>query len=181
MCFHFSGIDPHIHIQKALHLHLRILSQLCSPNDVPPKVSGNSSVLLQARNADAAKIQSSVDSAISKARNSPREAETMYEGLQHAISHVTATDPNSKISRDLRRMLGYKDHIVFAYSAVLSLGLPRWMPDVYCKNPSSPYNLLHERVALTTFELMCTSYAYTACNVNLEYFKQPLFIQKVRS
>lgn len=176
-----SGMtDVIVHSQAALQIHIRFLSQLCGPYDTPPKITVNLSTLLMARSMDHTSIQSPVDAAISRARDMPRAVEVLLDKLQHLINHAGANFPHSKIYRDLTCMLqSHREHIPFTYSALISVGLSNWTPDVYCKNPLTPYNLLHERVALLTFETMCTLFAYTMFSVDLGYLKQPALLQQV--
>lgn len=136
---------------------------------------------MQARLSDQHNADASVQAAIKRAATMNREATLKFEDLRNAISHAGATNKKSSLYRDMRRMLSYEIHIKFAYSALLSLGLSTFTPDIYGNNPDSFYNLLHERIALSTFEHMCTSFAYTAFNVNLQYTQDPTLLQKVQS
>ncbi|VDB99908.1 unnamed protein product [Peniophora sp. CBMAI 1063] len=166
-------------VQSALQIHLRILSLLCSPYDVLPHISGNLSSLMQTRLAGPQNVKASVDAAIASSRNTPREASLKFDELRNAITHAGRKNSRSAIFRNMQRMLSYETHIKFAYGALFSLGLSAWTPDIYGNNPDSLYNLLHETIAISTFEHMCASFAYTVFGVDFEHLKDSVLLQKM--
>ncbi|VDC05617.1 unnamed protein product [Peniophora sp. CBMAI 1063] len=79
----------------------------------------------------------------------------------------------------MKCMMSRKEHLDFVFKAITSLGLASWMPDIYSNNPTSLYNLLHERIAISTFQYMCNAFAYTLFKVNLEYASQSALLQQI--
>lgn len=57
-------------------------------------------------------------------------------------------------------------NILLMFRTVACLGLRRWAPDVLSGDPDSMYNLLHEHIALTTFEQVTAAYGYSHMAIN---------------
>ena len=55
------------------------------------------------------------------------------------------------------------------FRTVVTYGLQQWNPDVLSGDPDSMYNVLHETIALLTFEQAVAAYAYsfTGLTMNL--------------
>ena len=69
-----------------------------------------------------------------------------------------------KISNGIKRTA--EDNLIMMFRTVACLQLRRWAPDVLSNDPESFYNLLHEHIALKTFEQVvgATGYSHTGMN-----------------
>jgi len=55
------------------------------------------------------------------------------------------------------------------FRTVACSGLEHWAPDVLSGDPESMYNLLHEHIALTTFEQVAIAFGYSHMGINLSF------------
>jgi len=55
------------------------------------------------------------------------------------------------------------------FRTVACSGLEHWAPDVLSGDPESMYNLLHEHIALTTFEQVAVAYGYSHMGIDLSF------------
>ena len=60
-----------------------------------------------------------------------------------------------------------ESHLLLMFRSVACLGLQRWAPDVLGNDPESMYNLLHEHIALKTFEQVSGAFGYSHMGTNL--------------
>ena len=88
-------------------------------------------------------------------------------------------ETSSTISGNIRRIP--EDHLLFMHCAVATLGLPRWNPDVLSTDPNSMYNILHEQLALQTFQNVVISHGYAHFGINHGKMKLSLLKQFYRS
>ncbi|KAF9456556.1 hypothetical protein BDZ94DRAFT_1326898 [Collybia nuda] len=61
---------------------------------------------------------------------------------------------------------------------VAILGLEHWAPDILSTDPDSSYNLLHEHIALTTFEQVSGAFAYSHMGINLSFIHDFSLLRK---
>lgn len=73
----------------------------------------------------------------------------------------------STVSNNIKRIPN--PHLLLMFRTVASLGLKRWAPDVLSGDPESLYNLLHEHIALTTFEQVSGAFGYSHMGINLSF------------
>jgi hypothetical protein len=52
------------------------------------------------------------------------------------------------------------------HSMVVTLGLSSWNPDIMSTNPNSMYNILHEQLAIQTFQHIVISHGYAYFGIN---------------
>src|SRR5713101_8354202 len=52
------------------------------------------------------------------------------------------------------------------HGVVVTLGLSSWNPDVMSTNPNSMYNILHEQLAIQTFQHIVISHGYAHFGIN---------------
>ena len=69
------------------------------------------------------------------------------------------------ISANIRRI--QECHLLLIFRTVACLGLEKWAPDILSGDPESMYNLLHEHIALKTFEQVSSAYGYSHMGANL--------------
>lgn len=67
------------------------------------------------------------------------------------------------------------------HCAVATLGLPRWNPDVLSTDPNSMYNILHEQLAIQTFQNVVIAHGYAHFGINHGKMKLSLLKQFYRS
>jgi len=60
-----------------------------------------------------------------------------------------------------------ESHLLLMFRSVACLGLQQWAPDVLSGDPESMYNLLHEHIALKTFEQVSGAFGYSHMGTNL--------------
>jgi hypothetical protein len=65
------------------------------------------------------------------------------------------------------------------FRTVACLGLRKWAPDVLSGDPESMYNLLHEHIALQTFEQVSGAFSYSHMGANLSCIKDFLLMRKL--
>ena len=53
------------------------------------------------------------------------------------------------------------------FRTVSFFGLAHWAPDVLSQDPNSMYNLLHEHIALMTFEQVAAGFGYSHLGIDL--------------
>lgn len=73
----------------------------------------------------------------------------------------------SLISKNIKRI--GEPHLLFMFRMVACFGLQHWAPDILSDDPESMYNLLHEYIALTTFEQVAGHFGYIFTGINLSY------------
>lgn len=145
--------------QDALELHIRALWCLPHQNAVPPEVLAEDQNAYAARFTSEAHIQTSVQDSLNNSGNFMHAAEDRFTNLIGSLSD------KSKISANIRRIP--KPLLLFAFRTIAFFGLVRWAPDVLSQDPESMYNLLHEYIALTTFEQIAGSFGYSHMGPNL--------------
>lgn len=72
---------------------------------------------------------------------------------------------NSITSNNIKRVS--ETNLLLIFRTVAVLGLRRWAPDVLSGDPDSMYNLLHEHIALTTFEQVASAYGYGFMGIDM--------------
>ena len=70
-----------------------------------------------------------------------------------------------------------EDHLHYMHSAVVTLGLSKWNPDVMSTNPNSMYNILHEQLAIQTFQNVVIAHGYAHFGINHGKMKLSLLKQ----
>lgn len=66
---------------------------------------------------------------------------------------------SSLIANDISRIPD--SHLLLMFRTVASFGLHRWAPELHGANSESMYNLLHEHIALSTFEQVASGFGYS--------------------
>ena len=70
-----------------------------------------------------------------------------------------------------------EDHLLFMHCVVATLGLPRWNPDILSTDPNSMYNILHEQLAIQTFQNVMIAHGYAHFGINHGKMKLSLLKQ----
>ncbi|GLB39666.1 hypothetical protein LshimejAT787_0701760 [Lyophyllum shimeji] len=138
--------------KAALELHIRALWGLPDQASVPPVVTDQDKARFVRRFSSESEVRSSVNSALDENTAYIAEAGRLAGALKDSPS------PGSTIAKNIERITG--PALKFALKTVASFGLLRWAPDVLGGDADSMYNLLHEYIALTTFQQAATAHAY---------------------
>ena len=65
------------------------------------------------------------------------------------------------------------------FRTVSFFGLARWAPDVLSQDPNSMYNLLHEHIALVTFEQVAAGFGYSHLGIDLSLTHNFVLMRKL--
>jgi hypothetical protein len=146
--------------QDALQLHIRALWCLPHQNAIPPVISDDDRAAYAGRFVNEAQVKSSVQDSLHRNSTYINAAETRLNNLYNSLSD------NSIISNNIRRIS--KPQLLFVFRTVACSGLPCWAPDVQSMDPDSIYNLLHEYIAVNTFQQVAISHGYDHMGINRE-------------
>ena len=133
---------------------------LPSQNQLPPKVDAEEISVYQQCFSNAGAIATSV-------RGILRNNSTAIDAVLAKVTdfHKKLPDETSStISGNIRRIP--EDHLHYMHCAVATLGLSKWNPDVMSTNPNSMYNILHEQLAIQTFQNVVISHGYAHFGIN---------------
>jgi len=141
---------------------------LSSQNQLLPKLDGNTISIYQQRFSNAGVIVSSVHSIL---KNNSTAIDAILAKVTEFHNNLP-DETSSTISGNIRRIP--EDHLLFMHCAVATLRLPRWNPNVLATDPNSMYNILHEQLALQTFQNVVISrgYAHFDGKMKLSLLKQ---------
>lgn len=93
------------------------------------------------------------------------------DNINNAQSQVSALiaelQETSIRSKNIQRIP--ESHRLLMFRTIACFGLERWAPDVLSGDAESMYNLLHEHLALTTFEQVAKGYGYSHMGINLTF------------
>ncbi|KAF8222586.1 hypothetical protein L208DRAFT_1413194, partial [Tricholoma matsutake] len=131
----------------ALELHLCVLWCLPHQSTVPPK-----------RYLSEAQLQNSVTSSLDD--NSGR-----IQDAKAKVAELVSSLKDGMIAANIRHI--QECHLLLIFRTVACLGLAKWAPNVLSGDPESMYNLLHEHIALKTFEQVSAAYGYSHMGANL--------------
>jgi hypothetical protein len=79
--------------------------------------------------------------------------------------HTSISDAAGIIASNIKRIP--ESHLLVMFRTVACHGLQKWAPDVLSNDPESMYNLLHEYIALKTFEQVAGAFGYAHMGANL--------------
>jgi len=64
------------------------------------------------------------------------------------------------------------------HRSISFFGLARWAPDVLGGDPESMYNILHEQIALMTFQQVAGAFGYSHIGINLQLVQNFVILHK---
>ncbi|KAJ7816448.1 hypothetical protein B0H14DRAFT_3475369 [Mycena olivaceomarginata] len=138
-------------VQKAMHLHLRVLMELLSQSAVPKRLSAEDMAPFNARFIFTADIDAHMTEVFAAA------IEPTGVVAEHVVAFLrSAKTMSSQTAMDAARI--GEHHLRTMFGALANAGLPSFTPDVF-GNPESLYNIAHELVALHSFRIVATNYA----------------------
>jgi len=146
--------------QLALQVHCRALWQLPSQNSVPPKVMLADRAHYNAHFSSETAIKSSVHASLNANAVDINEAQSRVRQLLDSL-----VDLNSTTANHIQRI--DENFLCLMFRTVSFFGLAHWAPDVLSQDPSSMYNLLHEHIALMTFEQVAAGFGYSHLGIDL--------------
>ncbi|KAE9386833.1 hypothetical protein BT96DRAFT_792675, partial [Gymnopus androsaceus JB14] len=160
-------------VQNAFHVHIRIMWMSFSQEDVPlgPDLNLKNSFNERFKSSNEADIGAHVDALIAKAIPASLEAIPKADEVRR-----TAHRSKGMLAHWARQI--EEPFLVSMFTAVANAGLTRWAPDVL-GTPDSPYNVLHERIAVTTFRQLLTSFVYTKMNANISFAEDHILLSKL--
>jgi len=144
-----------------------------SQEDVPlgPDLNLKNSFNERFKSSNEADIGAHVDALIAKAIPASLEAIAKADEVRR-----TAHRSKGMLAHWARQI--EEPFLVSMFTAVANAGLTRWAPDVL-GTPDSPYNVLHERIAVTTFRQLLTSFVYTKMNANISFAEDHILLSKL--
>jgi hypothetical protein len=166
---------PHkvlIFLQLALEVHLRALWQLPHQNATPPKVTDADRLQYNARFSSEHAVRSSVHASLNQNATNITEARAKVQNFLSSLPE----DAHSITANHIRCIL--QSHLLVMFRTVAFFGLARWAPDLLSGNPDSIYNLLHEHIALITFEQVASAYGYSHVGINLQFVQDFVVLRK---
>ncbi|KAJ6586617.1 hypothetical protein B0H10DRAFT_2234359 [Mycena sp. CBHHK59/15] len=129
-------------LQNAMNLHIHILLNATSSLDVPAIPN--------------AATVASFQQMFSSAQDIHNHAANISYNHQDTTANITklrsgaALQPGSTIAKNIAQV---DDHILHTiFSAVRHFGLLEWRPDIINGTPGTLYNVMHEVIALKTFQ-----------------------------
>ena len=72
-----------------------------------------------------------------------------------------------------------ESHILLMFRSVSYFGLTRWAPDIMSGDSDSMYNILHEHIALITFEQVASVFEYSHLGINLQLVQDFVLLHKL--
>ncbi|KAJ3830991.1 hypothetical protein F5878DRAFT_679157, partial [Lentinula raphanica] len=138
----------------ALYLHIRILWRLFSKDETPPFVTAAMIVRFNERFTSTDDAKAQIDQIM---KNSHTASEEALAKVQE-IKRLAWLSSSSKTSKNIQRIEDVFLERLFA--SVAAIGLELWNPDVAGGSPESLYNSVHEHIAITTFQVLLSAFAY---------------------
>ena len=134
-----------ISFQLALQVHCQALWQLPSQNSVPPKVTLTDRAHYNSSFSSESAIKSCVHASLDANSVDINEAWSRVRQLLDSL-----VDLNSTTANHIQRI--DENFLCLMFRTVSFFGFARWAPGVLSQDPNSMSNLLHEHIALLTFE-----------------------------
>ena len=161
-----------ISFQLALQVHCRALWQLPSQNSVPPKVTLTDRARYNSRFSSESAIKSSVHASLDANSVDINEAQSRVRQLLDSLVDLNSTTANhiQRIDENFLRLM---------FRTVSFFGLAHWAPDVLSQDPNSMYNLLHEHIALVTFEQVAAGFGYSHLGIDLSLIHNFVLMRKL--
>jgi hypothetical protein len=153
-------------------VHLRVLWQLPHQNAIPPTVTQNDRLRFSDRFTSAAAIRTSVQASLDANASDINDAQARVRQLLAGLP-----EDHSATANHIRRIP--ESHILLMFRSVSFFGLARWAPDLMSSDPDSMYNLLHEHIALITFEQVASAFGYSHLGINLQLVQNFVLLRKL--
>lgn len=119
-------------------------------------------------------IRESVTSRLDRAAGN---AETVESALTAFRELQQQTQAGGLIVSNIRKIS--EPHLRLIFQAIASFELDQWAPDIQSNDPDSLYNLLHEHLAISTFQQISVAFGYTHMANNLHYVRNLPILRKM--
>ena len=153
-------------------MHLRVLWQLPHQNAIPPTVTQDDRLRFSDRFSSAAAIRTSVHASLDANASNINDTQARVRRLLASLP-----EDHSSTANHIRRIP--EGHILLMFRSVSYFGLARWAPDITSGDPDSMYNLLHEHIALITFEQVAIAFGYAHLGINLQLVQDFVLLRKL--
>ena len=114
---------------------------------------------------------------------------TVKACLDHNAEQIRGSDAHYQLLRDkvteadgrIARNIGCTAEacLRLLYQTVATAGLSRWAPEVITGGADSMYNLLHEHIALLTFQQICDASGYDHIGATHKWYSDPGLMKKL--
>ncbi|KAG6913893.1 hypothetical protein DXG01_003672 [Tephrocybe rancida] len=139
--------------------NVRSTKELPTQDDAPPAITEADKEPFEQCFRTASHIRSSVQASMDEHSGAVHDAPAWLAKIMRSLP-----DGSTNASNIERIPEGYR---LIILRAVAVLGLSRWAPDVLSKDPESKYNILHEDLALRTFQRVAAGQGYSHMGINL--------------
>ena len=153
-------------------MHLRVLWQLPHQNAIPPTVTQDDRLRFSDQFSSAVAIRTSVQASLDANVCNINDAQARVCQLLAALPEDHSTTANH-----IRHIL--ESHILLMFRSVSYFGLACWAPDIMSGDPDSMYNILHEHIALITFEQVASAFGYSHLGINLQLVQDFVLLRKL--
>lgn len=97
--------------------------------------------------------------------------------LKSFLESLPAQGSGNIIANNIRRIP--EAHLLLMFRTVACFGLDRWAPDLLQGETDTMYNLLHEHIAILTFEQVATGYGYSHMGINLSLLRDFSLMRRI--
>ena len=157
--------------QVALELHIRVLWGLVNQGSLPIAVTNIERTNYDARFSSVKVIKADVTAALNNHSADINKARDAMMMLHNKIRNEHGT-----IANNMRRIP--EPHLLMMFRTVATYGLRQWNPDILSGDPDSMYNVLHETIALLTFEQAAAAYAYSFTGLTMNHVYDYTILKK---
>jgi hypothetical protein len=159
-------------LQLTLEIHICVLWGLVSQDSLPTAVSNINRTNYDTCFDNAKAIKASVTTAL---ENHARDI-TKARDLVTVLLEKVKTKQGSIIN-NIKQIP--EPHLLMMFRTVATCGLPQWNPDVLSGDPDSMYNVLHETIALITFEQAAAAYAYSFTGMVMNFVNNYALLKRL--
>lgn len=117
-------------------------------------------------------VRATVKACLDRNASQIRGADADYQKLREKVN-----DADGRIARNIGRTA--EACLRLLYQTVATAGLLRWAPEVITGSADSMYNLLHEHIALLTFQQICNASGYDHIGAKQKWYSDPGLMKKL--
>ncbi|KAF9456497.1 hypothetical protein BDZ94DRAFT_1347540, partial [Collybia nuda] len=158
--------------KHALEVHIHALWQLPHQNAVPPVVTNVDQAHFEQHFSSEKDVVSLVHTSLNTHARNINDTQSAVNTLLSSLQPEGCSATGNHICHISSGFL------LLMFRTVASFGLVHWAPDILSNDPDSMYNLLHEHIALITFEQVATAYGYSHVGINHSIIKKFSLLRK---
>ncbi|KAJ3831370.1 hypothetical protein F5878DRAFT_729669 [Lentinula raphanica] len=158
---------------NAFYLHLRILWRLFSKDETPPLVTAEMILRFNERFASTNDAKAQIDQIMRASHAASAEALAKVQD----VKRLAWLASSSKTSQNIQRVEDV--FLERLFSSVAAIGLEFWNPDVAGGSPESLYNSIHEHIAITTFQVLLSAFAYRVLAPDMSLAKNYVLCRQI--